>query len=343
MPRPSRGSAVAAFPEVWAALGALARRRPVAAALAFWTLERMLAARPMPVPEAPAPAGPPPPVRLRDALARAAAGARPTGQPLWETIAGRLRAALTGVPVATDHGPPDAPVTVAAGSYETVPVGDRYTQFPYSAIGKLFMTFPAGQFVGSAWVIGERMVFTAGHCLYDHQAGGAAKSVVFVGGYKNGQSVGQWAVANKAVPNAWKNDRNFVADMGIAILDAPVRPVLGKLGFRMNLSPPCPGAFTELGYPAQAPFDGTEMWQTVGQLTDYPTPVSNGSGVVRAGGNQTGGTSGGPWCDAADGFRAVGLNSHHQGGDPNHMCSPYLGDHAIELIDWAIANGGDDP
>src|SRR5262245_46949167 len=240
MPRPSRGSAVAAFPEVWAALGALARRRPVAAALAFWTLERMLAARPMPVPEAPAPAGPPPPVRLRDALARAAAGARPTGQPLWETIAGKLRAALAGVPVATEHGRPDAPVTVAAGAYQTTAVGPRYDTFPYSAVGKLFMTFPSGTFQGSAWVIGERMIFTAGHCLYDHQAGGAAKSVVFAGCYKDGQYSRQWAVSNKAVPNAWKGNRDFTADMGIAILDSPARPELGKLGFRMNLSPPCP-------------------------------------------------------------------------------------------------------
>src|SRR2546421_723304 len=82
-------------------------------------------------------------------------------------------------------------------------VGDQFSLFPYSAIGKLFMTFPNApgankNYQGSAWAIGEKAIFTAGHCLFDHTLGGAANAVVFAGHYRQGQYLKKWTVVNKA-------------------------------------------------------------------------------------------------------------------------------------------------
>jgi V8-like Glu-specific endopeptidase len=255
--------------------------------------------------------------------------------------------AASGAVLESAPVPPDQPAVepLDLASFETTRVGDKFNQFPYSAIGKLFMLFGGQKFMGSAWVIGEKTIFTAGHCLYDHEHGGAASSIVFLGCYRHGQFTDQWTVVNKAVPNAWKTARDFRADMGIAILDKPVRPVLGKLGYRANLSPAPSGPFTEVGYPGQPlpqyPFDGEEMWQSVGTFASMPVPISNGMGVMQAGGNLTGGCSGGPWADANDQFRAVGLNSSRLPNDVNLMNSPYFGDRFVELLNWMQQNGGD--
>jgi len=258
-----------------------------------------------------------------------------------------FREGTRGVMLESAPEPPDQPEQepLAFGAFETTQVGDQFSVFPYSAIGKLFMHFPAGDFVGSAWVIGQNAFFTAGHCLFFPDLGGAASTVIFAGRYRQGQFIKKWTVANKAVPNAWKLSKDFTADMGICILSEPIRPLLGKLGFRANASPFSQGPYTEVGYPAEAlpnfPFDGEQMWQSVGEFASTPTPIANGVGIIMAGGNLSGGCSGGPWCDAQDQFRAVGLNSGRFVGDTNHMNSPYFGDRFVELLDWMQQNGGD--
>jgi V8-like Glu-specific endopeptidase len=303
--------------------------RGAAAALGaanFWTADMMQAAEPIPVPVMPAPIEP----------------AADTSRSLAAAREGGAGVVLEAAPM-----PPDRPAVepLDLASFDTTRVGDKFNQFPYSAIGKLFMVFGGKKFMGSAWVIGEKAFFTAGHCLFDHTQGGAASSIVFLGTYRRGQFTDQWTVVNKAVPNAWKTARDFRADMGVCIVDKPIRPVLGKLGFRANLSPAPSGPFTEVGYPGQPlpqfPFDGEEMWQSVGTFASMPMPISNGMGVMQAGGNLTGGCSGGPWADANDQFRAVGLNSSRLPNDVNLMNSPYFGDRFVELLNWMQQNGGD--
>jgi hypothetical protein len=306
----------------------LERAPGAAAALSaedYWTPEMMRAAAPIRLPVAPVPA------EAETDISRALAAFREGGRGVVESA----------------PQPPDQtgeePLSFAC--FETTQVGDKFNQFPYSAIGRLFMVFAGKNFSGSAWVVGEKAIFTAGHCLFDHENGGPASSVVFAGCYFQGQYKDKWTVVNKAVPNAWKDARDFRADMGVAILDKPIRSALGKLGFRANLSPAPGGPFTEVGYPAQAipqyPFNGQEMWQSVGSFVSMPSPVTNGMGLIQACGNLSPGCSGGPWADQGDQFRAVGLNSHRMGNDTNHMNSPYFGDRFVELYDWMQQNGGD--
>jgi Trypsin len=296
----------------------------------FWTPERMAEAQPIFLPVLPVPDEPEP----ERARGFGAAG---------EGLRG---------PTRSDPVPPDrAEVeTLAFGSFQTTRVGDKISAFPYSAIGKLFMVFPNAPgvktFQGSAWVIGEKAIFTAGHCLFDHTLGGAANAVVFAGEYRQQQWLKKWTVVNKAVPNAWKGARDFRADMGVCILSEPIRPTLGKLGYRSFVPPPPSGPYTQIGYPAHSlspefPFDGQEMWQCVGAYASTPQPINNNMGVIQANSNLTEGCSGGPWVDEQDQFRAVGLNSHRLGNDTNHMNAPYFGDRFAELLDWMTQNGGD--
>ncbi len=210
------------------------------------------------------------------------------------------------------------------------------TVFPYCAVGKLFMTFGGANYIGSAWVIGERTICTAGHCVYDH-ATGWATNVMFAGRFNQGAAIGFWPIPTLAALNGWINDRDFRYDIGFGIASQPIRPVMGKLGWMANY-PANQGPYTEIGYPAVPiagyPFDGQRMWQSVGNYVD-------GSEIIQACGNMTGGCSGGPWAIRRDDdWRGNGLNSHRQ-ANPKRIYSPYFGDGFIILIAWMQANGGD--
>jgi glutamyl endopeptidase len=73
------------------------------------------------------------------------------------------------------------------GSSDTrVAVTNTY-MYPFSAIARLVSTFPNGdQAVGSGALVGPNRVVTAGHMVYDREAGGYAKSIDVIPGYANG-------------------------------------------------------------------------------------------------------------------------------------------------------------
>lgn len=63
----------------------------------------------------------------------------------------------------------------------------KTTTFPNSAICYIEMKFPgdSATYVGTAWMYGDRVAVTAGHCVYDHSLGGWAEWVRVYPG-KNG-------------------------------------------------------------------------------------------------------------------------------------------------------------
>lgn len=211
--------------------------------------------------------------------------------------------------------------------------------FPQCTVGKMYMTFGDKNYVGSAWAVGESAIFTAGHCVHDKSLGGWARNLLFAGRYHRGSYVGRWAIPSNrvAAPKGWVDNRDFKYDMAVGIASSPIRPKMGKLGWMANY-PANQGPYTELGYPLKAlpgySFDGEQMWQCVGDYVD-------GTEIIQACGNMTGGCSGGPWTVERQGhWRANGLNSHRY-GDSNRIFSPYFGDAFLKLIDWMKKNGGD--
>lgn len=206
-------------------------------------------------------------------------------------------------------------------------------QYPYSAVGKLLMQFPNGSFVGSAWVIGHKTIFTAAHCLYGAPNDlGWADSVVFVPSY-DGDATGleRWTVVDSAVhPNYAAGGLEW--DFGVSILDRPISPKTGYLGY--DTTRPS-GNATGLGYPAQIrtfPFDGKYMWQSEGRLL----PLEFGFQPMCS--HLTGGSSGGPMIDGED--IAIGLNSNVDVPHRNIMYSPVFDSDFLQMVQWAIDKGG---
>lgn len=202
---------------------------------------------------------------------------------------------------------------------------------PYCPVGKLFMTFDNKRFVGSAWVIGEASVFTAGHCLYSHNDGGWADNVLFVPQYHQAnEPVGRWAATQMASLKGWTagGSDKYKHDLAIFKVDRPIRPRTGSLGWLAN-GPAPQGCITGIGYPAAAPFDGREMWRSTGKYL-------GGANPLKAYNDMTGGCSGGPWEIWRNGTPLTnGLNSHRYTSDPKTMYSPYFGNGFINLKNWA--------
>lgn len=271
----------------------------------YWTAERMASATPLPLP-----AFPP------------------------STARSRFRGAV-GEPVSGNSLVPDTGMASLAACFTTSSV-TNLNVFPYQTVGKLFMVFGGRDFVGSAWVIGESTICTAGHCIYN---GAWATSVLFAPRYDNGADLGSWPLRPDllAAPNGWINNGDNAYDLGFGIAFRPIRPTTGKLGWMANY-PANQGPYTQIGYPASAisgfPFDGQRMWQTVGNYVD-------GTSIIQACGNMTGGCSGGPWAVFKENdWRGNGVNSHRY-GDSDRIYTPYFGEAFVNLINWMKGNGGD--
>ncbi|TFI56641.1 hypothetical protein E2493_19210 [Sphingomonas parva] len=213
---------------------------------------------------------------------------------------------------------------VDLASYTTTKVPNRRI-LPYCTVGKLFMRFGNSNYVGSAWSIARRAVFTAGHCIFDRDTGGWARTVLFVPQYHQGaEPVGRWAATRMHSLIGWTRDRDFRYDMGVFEVDRAIGPTTGTLGWMANY-PPNQGPYTSIGYPAAPPFNGQEMWQSVGAYI-------NGSNPIQMHNNMTGGCSGGPWAVVKGGqVYANGLNSFRYNSNPNTMYSPYFGQGLINL------------
>ena len=285
----------------------------LAAVEEYWTEERLFEAQPIPV------EAPPPPA---EALAMFATEFAPDGEPedqeseVPEPVASIDTLGLTGV----------------AGSYDTARVPNRNV-FPYTAVGKLFMTFDGANYVGSAWVIGQSAIFTAGHCIFDDGAeDGWADRVLFIPQYHQGQEpIGRWAATRLHTLSGWAagGDDKFQYDMAAARLDRPVGPDTGVVGWIANQAPA--PAYQSVGYPSRRlsntyPFDGREMWRCNGAYLDGANPIKMAN-------NMTEGCSGGPWLIERNGrFYANGLNSFRWNVEPETMNSPYFGRGFLNLL-----------
>ncbi len=208
---------------------------------------------------------------------------------------------------------------------------------PYSWAGKLFMREGNNNYVGSAWVIGCQAIFSAAHCLYDDN-GTFFDDVVFQPQYRNGNSLGSYAVVQSAVDERYTDFGNDYLnyDLGIGILDRPIGNETGVAGYAINpiSEIELDNYVTGIGYPAGPPFDGSKMFKSRGQIVRDSAPGTTQERYYGAENDMTGGCSGGPWV--TDNGVVVGLNSFVFVGErPQIMHSPYFGQGFADLIDWA--------
>ena len=257
----------------------------------------------------------------------------------------RMRAA---VPVSSrfDAADPQRPAQPTARQGQAVDVSGASASFPGRVHGKVFFTIASGDspgdYVCSATVVtsnSHSLVWTAGHCIDDAEAGGGvASNWSFVPGYRSGDApFGEWPAKSLATTAGWHSSANVRLDIGAATVarDSAGRGIQDVVGAReIAFGRPEPASVTAFGYPAnptlfQPLFDGEHLYSCDSPITGTDNPAGAGPDPLQIQCDMSGGSSGGGWV-ARDGA-VVGLISYGYATDLTHLYGPYFGDAAREL------------
>jgi V8-like Glu-specific endopeptidase len=107
------------------------------------------------------------------------------------------------------------------------------TLSPWRKIAALIITSQNGtQYAGTAWFISQRILITAGHCVFLHDAGDFAKTIeVIPAWHDNIKPFGSYTATRFQSSNGWVNDRNSDYDYGVIILDEDANSDIGWFAF----------------------------------------------------------------------------------------------------------------
>lgn len=269
--------------------------------------------------------------------------------------------------------------TAAAGVDRDPPpaaVAARPVPHPYgpgtAVVGRIFMTAPEGESACSGTVVGDpanpgrsNLVYTSAHCLHDGKGGGWMKNLVFVPGYnRDGQAVrgkpsteqqlspyGRWTAVRALVSPTWLKESGVGAN---AQYDYGIIRVRNENGSGTSLEEAVGGSIpiwfnaprdqitsaSSYGYPAERPFDGTELNQCdsavrPGRLSfDAARPP-----MYVIGCSMTGGAAGGGWFIVRDGKpNLVSLSSIGNRNPSEHLAGPSLQDQAKQAFGYFSKN-----
>jgi V8-like Glu-specific endopeptidase len=251
-----------------------------------------------------------------------------------------------------------APAETGAENYAATTVPKPYTDLPDRLNGKVFFTKstrPRGNFVCSGTLVNnsrKNLVMTAGHCVHGGEDGAFHINWLFVPAYDGTQSgsaqrpYGTWTARELLTRTAWIENSDSTQDLGIALLDngsdgQPLGATIGGQGVAFNVSPS--QNFSDFGYPAAPPFDGTSQWRCNSTLRGRDTWIAGtGPDPLRIRCDMTGGSSGGGWLIniGSDGIGFVNsVNSYGYRTDPGFEYGPYFGNEAKSLYDLAKDRG----
>jgi V8-like Glu-specific endopeptidase len=262
------------------------------------------------------------------------------------------------VPGATGSLGP-APAETGAENYAATTVPRPYTDLPDRLNGKVFFTKttrPGGNFVCSGTLVNnsrKNLVITAGHCVHGGDGGQFHDNWLFVPAYdgtKTGTAqrpYGTWTARELFTRDAWIDNSDNTQDIGVALLangsdGQPLGATIGGQGITFNVS--ASQNFSDFGYPAARPFDGTSQWRCNSTLRGRDTGIpGTGPDPLRIECDMTGGSSGGGWLINI-GTNGIGfVNSVNSYGyptfDPGFEYGPYFGNEAKSLYDFAKDRG----
>ena len=297
-----------------------------AAVQSFWTPERLASARPI------LPTLSRNPVPRLSLAAPTAGGESSPGAPPRITGKAALEFATT-VPNGGNAEPDDGvtPSMTSSSGYHftthrvTTPQTNGY---PYITTGKLFFHDPKtnGNFVCSASVIRQRLLSTAGHCVY--HAGTTAATKYFYNNFLfvpalNGavQPFGSWSWAYVVTTATWANGGGGVPNAAdVALIETvdkagvKIWQFTGFLGFFTGGL--APNHLTVLGYPCNLD-SCTRMQRSDAQSFGG----SNNTAVL--GSAMRGGASGGPWIQdfgvkPTSSPAVTGLGANYQRGNTSY-------------------------
>lgn len=220
----------------------------------------------------------------------------------------------------------------------------NYQMYPFRTLGKVFFTSGGYNYVCSGSVGYNRMIWTAGHCVYDNYYGTWHTNWVFVPAYRNGAApYGQWTQYDAAVLTAYSagNSNSIAYDYAAVIVNdrygRSIGSTVGYLGYMANASRTL--HWMDFGYPAASPFAGQYLHlNAASHARDdgnfSPNPIGIGT-------DMTGGCSGGPWIYKFDQYAGAfnyvnGVNSYKyiNPNQPYQIYSPYFGSGAVTIFDW---------
>lgn len=196
-----------------------------------------------------------------------------------------------------------------------------YTTSPWKAIGRVFLTLGGADNYCSGSVVDSNLVLTAGHCVY-FPGRGWSTNFVFVPGYNDGnRPFGSFAATSLTTSNAWLTSTAFCQDWAIATFEEDIESTTGRLGLLWNAD--LSHTWRSLGYPSQAPFNGSRMYYTEAVLGGT-LDAGCGTNVIGVGSDTMGGASGGPWIINFDTNPQINsVNSFRQINPPS-IYGPYF-------------------
>ncbi len=265
----------------------------------------------------------------------------------WTTS--RMKNAKSGDLLVRDRSEVTSDSTVAKGEPTVVrgsaakPAAKKAQSFPggyytgggkvVQTTGKVFFTLGGTNYVcsgSSTAAANSSLVQTAGHCL-NEGPGAFATNFTFVPGYDDGAApYGQFVAAELHTSTQWANQGDLNYDVGYAVVNtsggSTLTGAVGAQGVGFNLARNA--TMYAFGYPAAAPYDGSDIAWCHGPVVADTWGGSSDQGMVC---NMTGGSSGGPWFINYGESSGIGtlnsVNSFKYTGGPlaNRMFGPYFG------------------
>ncbi|MEU8510381.1 PT domain-containing protein [Kitasatospora sp. NPDC048722] len=326
-----------------------------AVAKGYWTVEKLLAAKPVDQLKPPT--------------------AAPTGQP---TQAPQPTAQPTGAstPPPADGGN-DAPPQSVEAQADAHPYAKNLAVF-----GKIFFDKPGtetldpgklGQhYVCSGTVVADpahpgksNLVWTAGHCAHQGKGSTFNNNIVFIPDFNAGGAVsggkrptdvsqyapyGEWGAVNHVTSPVWAAEGGEVgpaAQYDFAILRVKPENDTGKsleetVGGAVPVwfnAPRDQLGITNYGYPAAPPFDGLELNHCQGGKPSRMSFDPSRPPMLAIGCSMTGGSSGGGWLSTKDGKPALVSNVSVGNDALKYQAGPYLDDVAAGLFDFISKKG----
>ncbi|MFI6182654.1 trypsin-like serine peptidase [Nonomuraea sp. NPDC051191] len=327
------GTTSAPGPVGWSGAGTSSERRTVTE---YWTPERMRAARPLSAPAPRRRTSSDGPTQGSPWASRGVTGSRRITTSSW--TGGGGAAAATGAGGTAAAGRQAAPVQNSPGQAWADGGGVVRT------VGRVFFTTAEG---GTASCSGtavtsanQSVVMTAGHCVKLN--GAAHRNWVFVPGFDDGRRpFGTWVATRVLTTQQWNTNEDINFDVA-AVVVAPLQgrtltDVVGGQGVAFNQ--PTGRQMFSFGYPAAAPFDGSDLVFCSGKA--FKDPVRTRDQGLRC--TMTGGSSGGPWFEGFDTSTGLGwlnsVNSFKYDFAPDFMFGPFFGNEAMAVYQAAQRSG----
>lgn len=164
-------------------------------------------------------------------------------------------------------------IRAVIGDDDRVQVGNT-NEYPWRCIASLRITAANGSgWIGTGWLVGPRILLTAGHNLYMHNEGGWAQQIEVIPGRAGDNfPFGSCIATDYRSVQGWTRDHNSDYDYGVILLPADQRlgDQLGWFGYQMHTKDELSSYTVNIaGYPGDKPV-GTQWWMsgTAKSVTD---------------------------------------------------------------------------